>query len=125
MRLTVGKRQRYWNTLCAKQGVMHNILEDIARRKRAEVDEARVSKPLDQLARESEGFTHKSRFMQHILRAQDNGAIIAEIKLASPTHTALGAIDDVESRARMYEKAGADAISFITEKHYFKTELAD
>lgn len=49
-----------------------------------------------------------------------NIAIIAEIKLASPTVKNLGAEKKILSKAVEYEKAGADAVSFITEKSVFK-----
>lgn len=51
---------------------------------------------------------------------KDSISIIAEIKLASPTHTDLGSKTDIESRAISYEQAGANAISFITETSVFK-----
>jgi indole-3-glycerol phosphate synthase len=47
-------------------------------------------------------------------------SLIAEIKFASPTNPNLGSHEDLLKRAMQYEKAGADAISLITEKHYFK-----
>lgn len=47
-------------------------------------------------------------------------SLIAEIKFASPTHPNLGSHQDLLSRAKQYEKAGAEALSLITEKHYFK-----
>lgn len=50
-------------------------------------------------------------------------AIIAEIKFASPTNPNLGSPEDLLDRAREYQKAGADAISIITEKHIFKGDI--
>ncbi|MDO8577154.1 MAG: indole-3-glycerol phosphate synthase TrpC [Candidatus Daviesbacteria bacterium] len=47
-------------------------------------------------------------------------AIIAEIKLASPTQTHLGNAKDLILRVKHYEQAGADCISIVTEKHFFK-----
>ena len=49
--------------------------------------------------------------------------IIAEIKLASPTEPYLGSEKDVVKRAIAYEKAGASALSVITEKYYFKGKI--
>ncbi|MBI2018068.1 indole-3-glycerol-phosphate synthase, partial [Candidatus Daviesbacteria bacterium] len=46
--------------------------------------------------------------------------MIAEIKLASPTEKNLGSQNEILQRALEYEKAGADAISCITEKSVFK-----
>lgn len=50
-------------------------------------------------------------------------AIIAEMKFASPTNPNLGSSEDLLDRAREYQKAGADAISIITEKHVFKGDI--
>lgn len=52
-----------------------------------------------------------------------NIAVIAEIKLASPTEKNLGAPEEILQRAAEYEKYGADAISFITEKSIFKGDI--
>lgn len=55
--------------------------------------------------------------------AQKGVAIIAEVKFASPTSPNLGSTESLLDRVREYEKAGADAISIITEKHFFKGDL--
>lgn len=47
-------------------------------------------------------------------------AIIAEIKLASPNEDDLGNEEDAVDRVKQYEEAGANAISVVTEKHFFK-----
>lgn len=51
-------------------------------------------------------------------------AIIAEIKLASPTEPSLGSAADVIPRSRAYEEAGADAISVVVEKRVFKGDIS-
>ncbi|MBI2430920.1 MAG: indole-3-glycerol-phosphate synthase [Candidatus Levybacteria bacterium] len=50
-------------------------------------------------------------------------AIIAEIKFASPTNPNLGSPEDLLDRAKEYEKAGADAISIITKKAFFRGDI--
>jgi indole-3-glycerol phosphate synthase len=47
-------------------------------------------------------------------------AIISEIKLASPSDQYLGVAQDIQSRTKVYEQAGVDCISVVTEKHFFK-----
>lgn len=47
-------------------------------------------------------------------------AIIAEIKLASPSAGNLGNINEIEFRIKEYERAGVDAISVVTERRFFK-----
>lgn len=62
-----------------------------------------------------------SKFIQALTNPKKGPlAIIAEIKLASPTHKHLGNEDEIINRAKQYEQAGADAISVITEKNIFK-----
>lgn len=59
-------------------------------------------------------------FIKALVRDKNRISLIAEIKFASPTHTDLGKHEDVVIRAKEYKKSGAEAISLITEKHYFK-----
>lgn len=59
-----------------------------------------------------------------ILKAQKGTAIIAEIKLASPTNPNLGTVNDVTPRAREYQRGGAAMISVVTEKHFFNGDPA-
>lgn len=60
-------------------------------------------------------------FLKALTNLQKNSlAIIAEIKLASPTHKHLGNEGEIVNRAKQYEQAGANAISVITEKNIFK-----
>lgn len=47
-------------------------------------------------------------------------AIIAEVKFASPTEDSLGSSSQLLERVKQYEKAGADVISIVTEKHFFR-----
>ncbi len=49
--------------------------------------------------------------------------IITEIKLASPTVPYFGSEKNIVKRAVDYEDAGANAISIITEKHFFKGDI--
>lgn len=46
-------------------------------------------------------------------------AIIAEIKLSSPTQPLLGKETEIIDRVKDYQNAGVDAVSVITEKHFF------
>ena len=57
------------------------------------------------------------------LDAEKKVAILAEIKLASPTAVRLGSKREILNRAITYEKAGVSAISVITEPHYFKGDV--
>jgi len=66
---------------------MHEILADIVRRKRLELAAARKAEQW-------------GAFKRRLLGAEVKPAIIAEIKLASPTHPNLGFLTEIEARAR-------------------------
>lgn len=63
----------------------------------------------------------KGKFLESILKP--GISIIAEIKLASPTEKKLGSEKDILKKAIEYQKSGADAISFITEKSVFNGDI--
>lgn len=58
------------------------------------------------------------------LRAASGGAIVAEIKRASPSSGLIARSFDPSAIARVYDTAGADAISIITERDHFLGELS-
>src|SRR2546426_520638 len=99
---------------------MHRVLEDILSQTRKDLEARKAILPLDKL-KESAAISRVS-FFESAMQAPRNGsvALIAEIKLASPSEANLGSEQDIESRAKAYEEGGADAISFVTEKHFFK-----
>ena len=89
---------------------MHNILNQIIEKKREDLKEKNEH--------------DKNMFKNSILKAKDI-AIIAEIKLATPTNPSLALNIDSVKRALEYESSQADAISYITEKHFFKGNISD
>ena len=79
---------------------MHKILKQIVEKKQADLI-----------------LLKRNRFLNLL---KNKMVIIAEIKLASPTAAYLGSENDIVKRAVDYKQAGVDAISIITEKHFFK-----
>lgn len=65
-----------------------------------------------------------SRGFGAALRA-DGMSLIAEIKRASPSAGAINTGIDPAERASVYERAGARALSVLTEPEYFKGSLGD
>lgn len=60
-----------------------------------------------------------------LLARGPNVKIIAEVKRASPSKGDLATIADPAALAKIYESAGASAISVLTEERKFKGNLAD
>jgi indole-3-glycerol phosphate synthase len=58
------------------------------------------------------------------LQQRSGGAIVAEIKRASPSAGLIARDFDPVAIARMYERAGADAISVLTESDHFLGDIA-
>lgn len=102
---------------------MHNILLQIIDQKHKDLHEQKNVLSMDDLKRKAITMKSESEFKNKLVAAADV-AIIAEIKLASPTAPFLGSESDIIQRAIAYEEAGSDAISFITERHYFKGNTA-
>lgn len=97
---------------------MHKRLEEIIKKTKEDLIKRKKEKPLDIKMRE-EKFDRK--FYSAILNPRFGKAgIIAEVKLASPGEGDLGSRNDIRSRIRQYEQSGVDAISVVTERHFFK-----
>lgn len=98
------------------------ILPRIIDQTRVDVEERKRRTPLDVVKRSHQGLgATLERPFESAIAAPKKGdvAIIAEIKLASPSEPDLGRAEDITSRAKAYEQAGIDAISVVTEKHFF------
>lgn len=65
-----------------------------------------------------------SKFRNVVERVNGRIKLIAELKFASPTNQHIGSTDQLIEKAKQYEAAGADAISIITEKHFFKGDIS-
>jgi len=106
------------------QNKTKNFLEEIIERKKEELADFVIPSEV-----EGSHPTEKKngmRFFDSLSVAQNdkNIALIAEVKFASPTSPELGSSDELLERVKAYEKAGADAISIITEKHFFKGDVS-
>ena len=64
-----------------------------------------------------------SNFRNSILNPKKDITLIAEIKLASPSEGDLGSKKTILKRVKAYEKADADAISLVVEKHFFNGDI--
>lgn len=97
------------------------MLDRIVQHKRAELARRTVSPTTDQPV-------HKLppvRSLAAVLRAADDISLIAEIKRRSPSRGVLAENLSAKATARQYEQAGAQAISVLTESHFFGGADAD
>jgi indole-3-glycerol phosphate synthase len=100
-----------------------NRLEEILRTKRAEIERLRPrAAELDRQARQRNDFRS---FHSALTRDDGKLALIAEIKKASPSAGVIAQSFDPVAIAKKYERAGAAAISVLTDQKFFQGKLTD
>jgi indole-3-glycerol phosphate synthase len=102
------------------------ILDEIVTHKRSEVSAARARRPVSDLLSACRDLPPARDFIA-ALRPQDlhRVRIIAEVKRASPSKGVLAGGLDPAPQARRYAKAGAAAVSVLTDQKYFQGSLDD
>lgn len=98
---------------------METILDRILREKKGEIESLKENK---QKFKDSP-FPRRS-FIQN-LQKEDQIAVIAEFKRASPSKGVINTEADPVEQAQTYEKNGASAISVLTDKTFFKGSYED
>ncbi len=102
---------------------MSDILQKIYAAKAAVLDQERRAEPYEQVRARAFARRAKRRPFLSALQRADGGAIIAEIKRASPSAGLIARSFDPVEIARTYDAAGSDAISILTERDHFLGEL--
>jgi indole-3-glycerol phosphate synthase len=98
-----------------------NRLEQILQAKRTEVEELRPrAAELDRQAQARKDFRD---FRTALTNQSGKLAVIAEIKKASPSAGVIAASFDPAQIAKNYERAGANAISVLTDSKFFQGSL--
>lgn len=103
------------------------ILDQIVETKRREVDAARRDRPLSELMPRVEAAAPPRDFYSALVDQPSNPGpirLIAEVKKASPSAGLIRADFDPVAIAETYEKAGAAALSVLTDRTYFQGELS-
>lgn len=95
------------------------ILESILRHKEKEVRGAKARKPLKKLKEEVSRLPKKKAAFLKSLKKKGVMAVIAEIKRKSPSKGVLKRDFDAAQIAEGYERAGASALSVLTDKKFF------
>ncbi len=100
------------------------ILEEILRRKRARVEERRAKSPLPEVRSRARNAPPPRDFPSALRRAEGEGVrLIAELKKTSPSKGLIREEFDPRGIAAVYERAGASAISVLTEEDFFAGRL--
>ena len=99
---------------------MINMLEKIVAKTEERLVEAKRNKSLVQLKEEVSKLDIKDDFPFKEALKDPEIAIIAEVKKASPSKGLIAEDFDYIGIAKEYERAGASAISVLTEPYFFK-----
>jgi indole-3-glycerol phosphate synthase len=100
-----------------------SVLDAIVARKADDLAGELAREPLAAIRAAAEA-ARPARDFAAALRSQPIG-IVAEIKRRSPSRGVLAELVDPPELARVYQAAGADAISVLTERHHFNGSLDD
>lgn len=104
---------------------MPAFLDQIVAATRRKMGEAKRAAYLDELERRAE--QHAPRGFRRVLaeKSKNGVAIIAELKKASPSKGLIRAEFDPAELARELERAGATALSVLTDEEFFQGSLAN
>ncbi len=96
-----------------------SLLRTILRHKKGEVRVSKKAVPFTLIRKAALSLPRKKTIFLAALRASRSFAVIAEIKHRSPSKGVLSKSFDPVRIARQYEKAGAAALSVLTDKKFF------
>ncbi|AIE88043.1 indole-3-glycerol phosphate synthase TrpC [Fimbriimonas ginsengisoli] len=97
-----------------------SVLERIFARKAEEVAAAKSSVPPAEIERQARAAHPTRGFLNALKHPAADLALIAEVKKASPSKGLIRPNFDVTEIARSYARAGATALSVLTDEHYFQ-----
>jgi indole-3-glycerol phosphate synthase len=103
---------------------MLDMLQKIYNAKAALLELEQAREPYDALRARALARLGERRGFLAALQCAQGGAIIAEIKRASPSAGLIARSFDPVAIARAYDDAGSDAISVLTERDHFLGELS-
>ncbi|MFV0562727.1 indole-3-glycerol phosphate synthase TrpC [Malaciobacter mytili] len=101
------------------------ILDEIIQKTKEDLERRKIELPLDLLGRSLASNPYPPRDVKKFLTStkEEPIRIIAEVKKASPSKGIIKEDFDPLAIAQSYSNSGANAISVLTEPHYFKGNL--
>ena len=101
---------------------MAQILDEIIKQTKEDLEKRKIEYPLEWLGRSLSFNPFVPKDVQSALRSTEENPyrIIAEIKKASPSKGVIRKDFDPVLIAQQYQKGGADALSILTEPHFFQ-----
>lgn len=103
--------------------MFRDFLSEIIEQKKNELKEKNTFLSYWQLRQQAEN-PHLNRFFEENISQEGRLNLIAEIKKASPSRGIIRDDFDPVKIAKIYQDAGADALSIITEEHFFEGKLS-
>ncbi len=104
---------------------MEDKLNEIMQWKRREIAPTIRNVPESELARADASFPKPASFAAALRRPDGRLAVIAEIKRRSPSAGEIAAHASSVDQSKIYQAAGADALSILTDNKYFGGSLDD
>lgn len=95
------------------------ILDEIVEKRKIQLEREKQILPFDMIKKQAEKISVPCRSFYSALK-KDRLSVIAEVKKASPSKSVIREDFHPEEIAAEYEKSGANAISCLTEEHYFQ-----
>lgn len=101
-----------------------NILDRIIAKKRIEVEQAKAAIPLADLEKQPM-FAQTCLSLREAVTDNTKNGIIAEFKRASPSKGTINGHSTVDQVVTGYQRAGASAVSVLTDPDFFRGSLDD
>ena len=105
-----------------KGTILSKILEEIIKKTKDDLEKRKIEFPMDWLGRSLSFNPFVPKDVKSALRSTDENPyrIIAEVKKASPSKGIIREDFDPVLISQQYEKGSADALSILTEPHFFQ-----